>query len=363
MTESYLKQQKLITHTWSPDGQYVAVSIKNTSNADIFKVGQLEKVGTWQRVATLKDASQKINVLSWSVDNKILIGSDDRSVFVYRNNNNIWSKDLVIITNEKAILSGEWSPNGQKCVLGTACHKAFVLYYEEKNNWWHNEKIDGFYSSVTTCKFHPSGRVVGLGSTDQTFKLVSCVISGKLNFEDQSYNGVFKDIKSFGVILVNIALNGWANSLDFTQSGNKFAVAVHTGLIKQYSFNDDGTVIIDPDNESKNATYIREAKPFNKIIYINDQTLIGVGYDRKPVILSSEPSVKFTSFIEKCLAAEGEVQKSGSMAAAKQMFSGKGQKTEDDKFGHQTAITCINKVSDSLISTSDVNGIINFWRI
>ncbi|CAD8052581.1 unnamed protein product [Paramecium primaurelia] len=361
MTESYLKQQKLVTHTWSPDGQFVALSIKNTSNADIYKIGQLEKIGTWQKVSTLKDASQQINVLSWSIDNKILIGSDDRSVFVYRNINNQWNKDLVIITNEKAILSGEWAPNGQKCVVGTACHKAFVLFFEEKNNWWHNQQINCFYSSVTACRFHPSGRVLGLGSTDQTFKLVSCVIQENMNFEDQTYNGLFKDIRTFGEILVTINLNGWINSIDFTQSGNKFAVAAHTGLIKQYQFNEDGSLIV--DNEDKNATYIKETKPFNKIIYINDSTLVGVGYDRKPVLLSSEPTLKFTSIIEKCLAAEGEVQKSGSIAAAKQMFSGKGQKTEDDKFGHQTAITCINKVSDNLISTSDVNGIINFWRI
>ncbi|CAD8141193.1 unnamed protein product [Paramecium octaurelia] len=361
MTESYLRQQKLVTHTWSPDGQFVALSIKNTSNADIYKVGQLEKVGTWQKVSTLKDASQQINVLSWSVDNKILIGSDDRSVYVYRNINNTWSKDLVIITNEKAILSGEWAPNGQKCVVGTACHKAFVLFFEEKNNWWHNQQINCFYSSVTACRFHPSGRVLGLGSTDQTFKLVSCVIQENINSEDQSYTGVFKDIKTFGEILVTINLNGWVNSIDFNQSGNKFAVAAHTGLIKQYSFNNDGSLIV--DDEDKNASYIKETKPFNKIIYLNDSTLVGVGYDRKPVLLNCEPTLKFTSIIEKCLAAEGEVQKSGSIAAAKQIFSGKGQKTEDDKFGHQTAITCVNKVSDNLISTSDVNGIINFWRI
>ncbi|CAK67372.1 unnamed protein product (macronuclear) [Paramecium tetraurelia] len=361
MTESYLRQQKLVTHTWSPDGQYVALSIKNTSNADIYKVGQLEKIGTWQKVSTLKDASQQINVLSWSVDNKILIGSDDRSVYVYRNVNNTWSKDLVIITNEKAILSGEWAPNGQKCVVGTACHKAFVLFFEEKNNWWHNQQINCFYSSVTACRFHPSGRVLGLGSTDQTFKLVSCVIQDNINSEDQSYNGLFKDIKTFGEILVTINLNGWVNSIDFTQSGKKFAVAAHTGLIKQYSFNDDGSLIV--ENEDTNATYIKETKPFNKILYLNDSTMVGVGYDRKPVLLNCEPTLKFTSIIEKCLAAEGEVQKSGSIAAAKQMFSGKGQKTEDDKFGHQTAIACINKVNDSLISTSDVNGIINFWRI
>lgn len=39
---------------------------------------------------------------------------------------------------------------------------------------------------------------------------------------------------------------------------------------------------------------VRETKPFNKVLYFNDSVLVGVGYDRKPVLFDVSNGIKFT---------------------------------------------------------------------
>lgn len=60
--------------------------------------------------------------------------------------------------------------------VGTGCHKIFVGFHEETNNWWNSLKISGFKSSVVCVNFHPSGRVIGAGSTDHSFRIYTCVV-------------------------------------------------------------------------------------------------------------------------------------------------------------------------------------------
>lgn len=81
-------------------------------------------------------------------------------------NNNKWEKDIVICENEKAVLCGQWSPTGLKFAIGTACHHAYVGYYEEKVKWWQTAKIGSFKSSVIAIEWHPSSKVIAIGSCD-----------------------------------------------------------------------------------------------------------------------------------------------------------------------------------------------------
>lgn len=57
MTDSYLKQQRVVTHAWSPDYTHVAIALKNNSHVEIFRIGNIEKVATWVKVGVLKDSS------------------------------------------------------------------------------------------------------------------------------------------------------------------------------------------------------------------------------------------------------------------------------------------------------------------
>jgi actin related protein 2/3 complex subunit 1A/1B len=49
----------------------------------------------------------QISSIDWTANDKILSGSYDRSIYVFRlSNNNKWEKDLVVCANEKAVLCG-----------------------------------------------------------------------------------------------------------------------------------------------------------------------------------------------------------------------------------------------------------------
>lgn len=80
---------------------------------EVYTVGETpENVDSWVKTHTFKDASMTVSVVDWSVLNNILTGSYDRSSFVYRERDGKWQKELVVQWNDKAVLCGEWSPNG-----------------------------------------------------------------------------------------------------------------------------------------------------------------------------------------------------------------------------------------------------------
>lgn len=58
---------------------------------------------------------------------------------------NIWKPELVMMSSNRAIISGEWSRDGRKFCLGAASHKAFIGYFESLNNWWFCNKITGIF--------------------------------------------------------------------------------------------------------------------------------------------------------------------------------------------------------------------------
>jgi len=87
-------------------------------------------------------------------------------VFIWRGSQIKWKRDLVVIENSRAALTGKWSPNGKKFAIGSGDHEAYIGEYEQNNNWWNTHKIGKFKSSVISLAFHPSGRVIAIGSMD-----------------------------------------------------------------------------------------------------------------------------------------------------------------------------------------------------
>ena len=136
---------------------------------------------------------------------------------------NKWKPELVMMDNNRAILAGGWSKNGKKFGLGAASHKTLIGYFDEKNNWWFCEKIKKFKSSVVAVQLHPSGRVVATGSTDFSFKLITCYIASV--DEKDNYKGLYEDVKTFGDILFDYSGQGWVEALAWSPSGQQIAFA------------------------------------------------------------------------------------------------------------------------------------------
>jgi len=91
----------------------------------------------------------------------------------------------------------------KKFVIGTGDHKVFVGFWEDSNKWWYMASLKKINkSSVSTIDFHPSGKVIGIGSLDFSFRIVSCNLTNYEKHyedaEDNTYKGPFDSILSFG---------------------------------------------------------------------------------------------------------------------------------------------------------------------
>ena len=102
-----------------------------------------------------------------------------------------WSRDLVIIENQRSALVGVWSKNGKKFGVGSGDHRAFIGYYDPKQSWW----ITGFKSSVISISFHPSNKVIACGSSDFSLKIITaCIVEQNVylpEHDDLNYKGPF----------------------------------------------------------------------------------------------------------------------------------------------------------------------------
>lgn len=87
-------------------------------------------------VIKIKEQSLTISSIAWSSLNKLLSCSFDRSVMVWNPKPVEWSRDLVIIENQRSALVGVWSKNGKKFGVGSGDHRAFIGYYDPKQSWW-----------------------------------------------------------------------------------------------------------------------------------------------------------------------------------------------------------------------------------
>lgn len=77
--------------------------------------------------------------------------------------------------------------------------RVYVGYFEADFNWWQSAKISVNKSTVLQVKWHPSGRVVGVCSSDYTIQIITAVVlDTKENYEDTSYSGIYANVDSFG---------------------------------------------------------------------------------------------------------------------------------------------------------------------
>lgn len=90
---------------------------------------------------------------------------------------------------------------------------------------------------MISVDFHPSGRVIGIGSSDFKFSIITCYFNKKdekfaeINIEDDNYKGPFASINTVGITLIEINTSGWVEAIAFSPSGNRFVFASHDSSI------------------------------------------------------------------------------------------------------------------------------------
>lgn len=69
---------------------YCAIGTKKDSRVYLFEIKTFNDINTWEMFQIMNDHHQTVSDIDWSVDDKILTVSHDRSVYVWKKNNQKW---------------------------------------------------------------------------------------------------------------------------------------------------------------------------------------------------------------------------------------------------------------------------------
>jgi actin related protein 2/3 complex, subunit 1A/1B len=92
--------------------------------------------------------------------------SHDRAAFVWERSGETWSPQVVVLQHQRGALDVKWAPDGRKFAVASGSKKAMVCFFDASNNWWVSKDLRKHKSTVLTCAWHPSGRVLATVSTD-----------------------------------------------------------------------------------------------------------------------------------------------------------------------------------------------------
>ncbi|EAR90136.1 actin-related protein 2/3 complex subunit 1A/1B (macronuclear) [Tetrahymena thermophila SB210] len=393
--DKIFKEEGVVCHTFSPDGTLCAVSLKKSHVIEIYslKKDSFRQINTWQYKTQLKEHTQTISGLSFSINNQLLSASHDKSILVWtQDKNGNWTKQSVICENKLGCIKCVWSPNGKKFAVGCGDHKAYVGYYDTKNNWWSTMAIKGPKGSISALAFHPSSKAIAIGSMDFTVRLITLNLEknyqshiedmvqqknsqadieqykqlyiDQLNQEDPQYKGKFTLFDTYYESSIEISQNltgGWIDSLAFSPNGQLLTFSVHNSSI----FN----IAITPEGKPTfNETPLHlKGLPVSCMLYKDDNTLIAGTYDGSVLqIESSASGIKLIKTIEASSDQTAfKVAQNRVGLAAQNMFRNSQQPVATSKFGHSNPIICLQHypAEKNVISSNDINGQIFFWNV
>lgn len=179
--DKIFKEEGVVCHSFSVDGSLCAVSLKKSHVIEIYRINErtFKNVNQWEYECSLTEHQQTVSCLSFSSQNLLLSVSHDKSIFVWeRVAPGNWKKQQVACQNKLGFLTACWSPNGKKFAVGSSDNKVYLGYFETINNWWTTLTIPGFKASISTLAFHPSSKLLFIGSMDLSAKLLTVDIRG-----------------------------------------------------------------------------------------------------------------------------------------------------------------------------------------
>lgn len=131
VSNSKFVQENLLTAlAFSQSGDFCCLATKLKLGLRVYRVKDLANFDSWDFLQEMHDHAQTISSLDWAKDDKIISGSHDRSVFIYkRAGDQRWDKMLVNIDIKLSILCVKWAPSAKKFALGASCNSLAIGFY------------------------------------------------------------------------------------------------------------------------------------------------------------------------------------------------------------------------------------------
>ena len=87
----YLQENHLSSLAFSHTGEFCALATKKEVKVLVYRVREINSIDSWEFIQEMHDQTQTVSEIDWAKDDKIVAGSHDRSVFIYRRTgNNKW---------------------------------------------------------------------------------------------------------------------------------------------------------------------------------------------------------------------------------------------------------------------------------
>jgi WD40 repeat protein len=95
----------------------------------IYEIKTFNEINSWKLLQEIKEHHQTVSDIDWSVDEKLLTVSHDRSVFVWRKNNDKWEKMFVNIDVRLSAMACKWALSCKKFAIAALPTSLIVGYY------------------------------------------------------------------------------------------------------------------------------------------------------------------------------------------------------------------------------------------
>ena len=335
-------------HAWNKDNTMLAIC-PNTSDLLIYKITGKK----FELVYTLSEHTQVISSCDWSpVTNRIVTCSHDRNAYVWTldEKENIWRKDLVLLKLKRAATFVRWSPDGTKFLVATGTNKVRVCAFDEKENWW---------TSYNLAHKDPTGLTLDWFNDNVHFVLSAtsrhCFY---MTIDDDEAAAIAKaSKKKKPIFFVNSwQSQGWTNATAVSPSGNWIAYTSQDAYIR-FIKKEELTL----DDAPKHQLNIN-GLPLLAIGFVNDNTLIGAGFDCAPrVFCCNGDEWEDLGLIDLPDIRDTDTGKAASSLASKMAaFGGKAAPTAGAKPLHNNIILGL-RIQDTFFSTCANDGRVCVW--
>jgi len=357
------------SHAWSPDHKQLAVA-PNSEEVFIYDAPGPDPT-KWEKKHILTEHEGFVSALDWTrtvvEEGKYRGGGlvtcgHDRNAYVweYDAKEDTWKPALVILRIQRAATAVKWSPSGLKFAVASGAKCIPVCNYEESQKWWVSSMIKKHKSTVTCLAWSPNSKFLLNGCADFKARISSAFLEKTDSASDDGYGEVFPKFKEFGETLAEFDCKGWVNAVAWAPGGDWIAFAGHSSVLtfvqikaglKQHSINCQGL-------------------PYLDIAFLDDATLIAVGFDLSPHLFKFESGEwKFADVLDK-----GEQKAAGAGARGPTAFS---RWAEADRRGrdvggpsdaelptrHKNNITTICVSGPKTFTTSGLDGRVLHWSL
>lgn len=351
-----------------------AIFSPNNHQLVIVRCDDISDCSTWGVEATLEQHDQSVSATAWhGTTGKILSCAHDRMAYVwYRDSKEKWKPQMVLLDVgvKRGLTCCAWNFSGSKIYVGSADANIAVGRFECSEQWWICRLLTGHTSTVTALAPHPSDdALLASGGADGNLLLVSTYMK-KLDTTKS---------RPFGYVYFEKKFSAWVHAVTWTPSGQRLAVSTHDSRVSVLDV--VYSEILEGGKEAVTLHTINMTiLPLRALAFIDEDQLVGGGFDYYPVIFALEEERGWRMTGKWVVAHAKEIVTTQQLARAK--FEGDARVGRVNMFGEERSrhkntinfvccLTALNpqpgaaeKLSDTerpLFATAGLDGRVEVW--